>query len=194
MKLRAGRRLGARSLVAGVVMMLVTVFGIGPAMAYNLEGARWDNTPTSGCCATIHVQYSSAWYPGDSAAVDNARGAWNASPANVWLDNHSGALTADDTYNSSVGWDGITYWGTHGCGFLWWGTCFSYANVYLNYYYTRNYSSSSTQGVAAHELGHAIGLAHTNGCVLMTPNTGDRNNCGIYGPVSDDVNGINSLY
>lgn len=171
----------------GSVLGLLTFLAVSPASAYSLEGARWHGTPTSGCCATIHVQYSSAWYPGDSAAFDNARSAWNGSPANVLLDNHSGALTVDDTSDSSVGWDGITNY-SYSSG------SFNYAHVLLNYYYTSGYSSATKQGVAAHELGHAMGLGHTNGCVLMTPNTPTRNSCGIYGPTSDEVNGINSLY
>jgi predicted Zn-dependent protease len=64
----------------------------------------------------------------------------------------------------------------------------------LNYHFTRSDSASTIKGIAAHELGHAIGLAHTSGCVLMTPYTSTRNSCGIYGPVSDDINGVNSLY
>ncbi len=38
-----------------------------------------------GCCATIYVQYSSAFYSGDQAAYDNARSAWNSRPANLLL-------------------------------------------------------------------------------------------------------------
>lgn len=176
--------------VTAVVATVVALAG-APALAYHLEGPKWENTPNSGCCATIHVQYSSAFYSGDRAAFDGARSAWNGSAANVLLPAASGALTVDDTYDSNVSWDGITYWGWHrSCP--WCQKYFSYANVYLNYYYTSGYSAATKQGVAAHELGHAIGLDHTNGCVLMNPYTSSR--CGITGPVTDDINGTNALY
>ncbi len=172
-------------------MVVISALGISPAGAYSLEGLRWDNTPTSGCCAGINVQCQSAMAFIDIAGWDNARWTWNASPANVTLYNGSGALTVDDVSHDTVGWDGITYYAGVWCST---GTYFQYASLYLNYYYTRNYSAATIQGVAAHELGHAIGLAHTDGCVLMTPYTNTRDSCGIYGPYQDDVNGVNALY
>ncbi|QGN58599.1 hypothetical protein [Nostocoides sp. HKS02] len=78
------------------------------ASAYVLEGARWGGTPTSGCCANLHVQYASSMYTIDRSGWDNARAAWNGSAANVYLTNASGALTVNDSYASTVAWDGIT--------------------------------------------------------------------------------------
>ncbi|GAP61411.1 hypothetical protein AHiyo1_51110 [Arthrobacter sp. Hiyo1] len=188
---RTRRRFGLRSLTAGLVILLITALGMSPAKAYNLEGVRWENTPTSGCCAYITVQYQANMYGIDSTGWDNGRWAWNASPDNIYLPSGSGALTVDDSYASTVGWDGITYYAWHGCST---GNCFSYANAYMNYYYTSGYSANTIQAVAAHELGHAVGLDHTGGCVLMTPYTSTRNSCGVYTPTQDDVNGTIALY
>lgn len=189
--LKNTRRRLLSALAVAVTSMLVFS---APALAYHLEGPRWSSQRSSGCCATFYVQYSSAFYSGDKAGFDNGRAAWNGSPANVLFYSGSSSITVDDTNNSSVGWDGITNWHWSSCGFLWQDECFDYAHVLLNYHFTQNDSASTIKGIAAHELGHAIGLAHTNGCVLMTPYTSTRNSCGIYTPTSDDVNGVNSLY
>ena len=58
------------------------------------------------------------------------------------------------------------------------------------YYYTY----SQRVCVAAHELGHALGLGHYSGEYLMEPADSTRFNYGIYSPQADDVNGVLDLY
>ena len=185
--LRKRSRIGQIVLVC-LVALTATFLG-GPANAYNLEGPKWSGTPNSGCCAYIHASPNGA---ADSSGLnimssfdaDGFRNAWNGSPANVILDFHSGALTLYDPTVSNVSWDGYTTWSYS-------GSSFNNAQVKLNTYYTRNESASEIQGVAAHELGHAMGIGHVSSCALMYPNTP---RCGIDTPTSDDVNGINALY
>jgi hypothetical protein len=100
----------------------------------------------------------------------------------------SSPWTVQDTYNSGVSWDGMT---SLQVGL---DLNFSAAATWMNSYYTGTYAQQVVNGVAAHEIGHALGLAHSNACVLMQPATILRTVCGVYGPVQDDKNGVNSLY
>lgn len=139
-------------------------------------------------------------------AWNNGVSAWNGSAANYLLLSSSSDVFVDSQYNSSVGWDGITYFYYSS------GNTISYTFAYLNTYYTENhvacghwpyadcYTDATRKSVAAHELGHSAGLDHTSTCVLMNPATfgsGGRftSDCGyINVPKSDDINGVNAQY
>jgi Matrixin len=162
------------------------------ASAYNLEGIRWGGTPTSGCCANLTAQYKTVTESYDYVGLYTGFINWNHSfnsGVNVQITTVSSSpWTVQDTYNSGVTWDGLTPYAQDLNG------NFSAASVYINYYYTAFYGAQVIAGVAAHEMGHALGLAHSSTCVLMQPSTVTRSNCGVYGPVQDDKNGVNSLY
>src|SRR5258708_40300731 len=146
-----------KAALAGILSLALLLLATSSVFAYHLEGPRWYGTPHSGCCANVLVNVQGSWHSVDRSALTNGVNAWNGSPANVWLtQTTSGALTAQDAYNSSVGWDGLT-------NYAWSGAYFSYAHVYINYYYTQSYPAGAIQGIAVHELGHALGLAHTSG-------------------------------
>ncbi|HTB78766.1 MAG TPA: matrixin family metalloprotease [Polyangiaceae bacterium] len=179
-------------------IFLAAAFSVGGSLAlstdadaYVLEGLRWAGTPTSGCCANLGVQYNTVTQSYDSAGLFAGFVGWNhsfSSGVNVNCSTVSSSVwTVQDVYNPGSGWDGLTpITGSNGY--------FTMAMLQINYYYTQFYSQQTINGVAAHEIGHSLGLAHAPGCVLMTPTTAMRNSCGIYGPVQDDKNGVNSLY
>jgi len=125
--------------------------------------------------------------------------AWNNSAAWVIYTSvpaHQENLGAGDVNDSSQPWDGETI--LYPCSGS--GCSYSTGQVYLNYYYTQNYSDAKAQSPSAHEFGHVAGLAHTSSCVLMNPYTSGAyarwsSQCNyINTPRSDDINGVNAQY
>jgi hypothetical protein len=187
---------------------LLIVLGIGvyltsarEALAYNLLGGRWANSPTSGCCLYVSFK-NAATYSGLATAYDSAKGDWNTSSANVNFKSPgatgiSGEVWGWDVHDSSVGWSGLTRLFNSAGQECYGSSCrWTDADVFLNHYYTQNYTDSAKKkGLASHELGHAIGLAHAGGCVIMVDNDYSRwNVCGVHTPQADDRNGVNALY
>lgn len=148
------------------------------AFAYALEGGKW-----SGSQISIGFYGSQQSY--DKQGWINGYTAWNNAKTHIHFSANGGTLDAHDMYRNDVTWDGLTNYTINIFGY------FTGVDTYLNYYYTQHYSASTIQEVAAHELGHSVGLAHVNSCVLMNPYTGSR--CGNT-PKQDDINGVNYLY
>ena len=72
---------------------------------------------------------------------------------------------------------------------------YSGAYGYLNEAKTDYYVTDKGIGLAGHELGHVLGLAHVTNKAIMIDNSKDRYDVyKIVKPQSDDVNGINRLY
>lgn len=170
------------------------------ASAYSVDGGRWSNQPTSGCCLYLlySTQYTSQSY--DVTGWNNGASAWSNSTANVLYLSGGNDLGLEDTYDKTVTWDGLTtlYNGIYPCEGS--GCKWILGIVQLNYFYTAKYSAGEIQSVAAHELGHVASLEHVMSCVLMNPytsGTGARWSSGcnyINTPKSDDINGANSQY
>jgi hypothetical protein len=161
------------------------------AEAYVLEGLRWPGQPTSGCCANLNMEYLTLTQTYDSAGYYTGFISWEhgwGSGVNVNINAVSSASwTADDVYYSSVSWDGITIIANSGSNF-------TAVGMHLNWYYTQGYAQPTIGALAAHEIGHGLGLADVNSCTLMQPSTPTRVACGVGGPTADDKNGVNAQY
>lgn len=136
----------------------------------------------------------------DETGFLNGIDAWNWSPAPVVFVSGTSGIALYDTNAGNSGWDGYeteaasTFYCQNPSGY----DQFAHAWAELNYYYTSGYyksgSSGAIQSVAAHELGHAIGLGHSSSQTLMAPNTDRYWTYGINTPQQDDINGANYLY
>jgi Matrixin len=186
----------SRGAMLGLATMLSVAGAVvlpSEAKAYTLEGLRWQNEPTSGCCASLGVQYGTLTQTYDSNGYYLGFLSWNHSfnsGVNVNVTTVSSSpWTADDLYNSGVQWDGISIVSAQLNG-----QYFNAVNMHLNYFYTQNYSQQTVSALAAHEIGHGLGLADSNACVIMQPSTPSRISCNVYVPQQDDKNGVNAQY
>lgn len=115
--------------------------------------------------------------------VQAATSAWNSSAAQVLFTLNSTSPNIDLTSGAygSTGWDGLCYYPTILNG--------NHASIKINNYYASILGNQSE--CIAHELGHAIGLAHVSATTSLMRATGYK---GSATPSLDDTNGVNSFY
>lgn len=137
----------------------------------------------------------------DATAVRTAARWWNDAPGPLKLVKATKGESADVTVRSvsigGVGWDGQTTWDVGSRGYL------RSALVELNDAYLSSGNAEYVAEVAAHEIGHALGLPHLpDGCSLMYPSGSVATRCpggagaGRYfcGPQRADVRSLDSRY
>lgn len=166
-----------------------------PAQAYALGNCEWDRASnlrwanysgTSGAYATAMTTAASRWTA-------------TSTPVSIYKATSS---TATHFQVNTANYGNVT-WSGRAPNF---DTCSSgyYTRalpLLLNTYHLGKYTATRKAMVAAHELGHNLGLRHIgregDACsvvALMHPRDADRFRCGVYGPKNDDVRGINAKY
>lgn len=130
------------------------------ASAYNLTGAHLPNPRFTGRISQTYNGSGAAWGTGISAWNGTLTPILISKPISPTPLSPTLPITLYDANFSDVSWDGIANWSPAN------GTIQG-TSARLNYYYTNNYETNKKKGIAAHELGHLIGLTHIDACYLM---------------------------
>lgn len=169
-----------------VLTMFAFMILVAPSSAWEHHIAKWpiqgNDVPVTYSWGS-NLQGQSAW----RTAFGQARDDWNTRPTKVqWIQNDN-SLNVWNTYFADDGNAGYAYrrWNTTNYYFIY---CDAFGNTFSGYSTTGNQRRST----AGHELGHCLGLEHSNvhESLMRTPR--DRNV--IFSPRQDDVDGINAKY
>lgn len=135
----------------------------------------------------------------DSDIIEDAMDSWNDAGCDAASFERGGFPHAHE-----VGVAEVSYWWVSWDGqstiyrLIWNPSVIVEVMIKINTYYTDNYETDAAQSVVCHEFGHAFGLDHETGAVVMnayTFGTGSRyGGYGIYEPEDDDVDGVNAMY
>lgn len=132
------------------LLFLMSFASVKAATHYLLGYSAVDSMEIAwGGSTTYSSQFSSA------VSTWNALGKVNITPDTVWTIED---LTVSDVNSSSGAWSGVTGLYTNRSGA---------DRLQLNKYYLGSNTSSQRQNTCTHELGHALGLAHSSSGNIM---------------------------
>jgi predicted Zn-dependent protease len=140
------------------------------------------------CYFYVNWRWGGSITDGHKAAFQQSLTDWNNAQSKKRFVNRTDAEGVLDSYtNATDGYIGYTYTIQDS------SNCITSWVSKVNKYYDADYLYDPTyaRSAAGHELGHVLGLAHTNNTAIMNPN---RNYGQIYVPQTDDINGIANLY
>jgi len=165
---------------------------ISSSLAYepNPLDAYWNRPPYP------HLYYiNGCSVPNDILAVNDAARDWTsiATPNHPYLHQYWPPPHQIYVRNVQVNdiWDGMCIiYDYNNDDYL------DFADIYINYHWTWNYSRQKVRSVAGHEFGHSLGLwDEWDEQCLEYPVTSTRfDQWGIFKPTQDEIDGINDYY
>jgi predicted Zn-dependent protease len=155
-----------RAVRALLLVLLAAILAAPPAASAG-KGLRW---------ADSTVTYRDKSKGADKKAVRVAIAWWNDAPGTFRFAPATGGDRADVTIRSvekqGVGWDGLAEYALNRRGYI------SSATLSLNDVFLSDQDPEYVAEVAAHELGHAVGLPHlADDCSLMYPSGSVATRC-----------------
>ena len=195
--LKHRRRLTAIPTAGASLAVALTFGAVRPASAFQFEGCPNSTLHHAKAAdGRVHVRVKIANAPDYVAPTLLALDSWQTFPRSpIHFDG------ADQNWNYRIyehddgrkNYVGFTHY--------WCGPAgrFAFGHSRYNTYFTFAYPGVRRQYVMAHEIGHALGLGHSQqgaGCPvpLMFPSEAAYVDCGVMVPQLDDIDGIYHLY
>ena len=166
--------------IVGVLAIVLLMSVPSGASAYTFTGCKWPSAniawsnQTSGTYSTAALAAGNRW----------------SQLSDVNLSATGGNIRVYQSYTGADGYAGYSYWS---CPYY--GQTIS-AEARLNTYYADAYPTLKKKTVFVHEIGHAVGLHHSqySNAVMYTCPACVYNNYYYSDPQSDDIAGMNARY
>lgn len=168
------------------LMLGIMLLGASPVFAYTLLGGKHSDAYPR---AVIKSGLSSIY----NTPITDSLSDWNTatnSPLAISLQYGGGG----EIYFGGADF-GNTDWNaqcTNFREFIWYGD-YTTSSIEINYYHMDDRDVTWNKSTISHEVGHALGLDHTNDAATIMYHTGNPART-VTTPQTDDINGINYLY
>lgn len=163
-----------------ILMLCPILISHGQVYAYSYTGLKL-------CTFYADYRWGGSIIPTHKDAFELAIGDWNRVQSKKSFrqgsSNAPGVLDTYQTNEKELGVANIVYNKETKCVIAWASK--------INSFYPETHYLTAARSVGNHELGHVLGLDHTNNPAIMNIN---RDRQSMYLPQTDDINGVNALY